>query len=292
MDGVPPYVLWREVIRDYLQVCTPEQLQSAVGYYPGEISKIVPEIKQKLASYSESPPLSPEMERDRLFEAVSQFVENVSKAAPLVVVLDDLQWCDQSSLLLLHYLARGVYRDSLLLLGAYRDVEVEEKHPLFPVLTDLNRERLLQSARLKRLSLDEVSDMIKRILWQDDVPREFCKLVYEKTRGNPFFVEEVMQSLKEEGIIYPYGVEYRFKQVSEIEFPETVRSVLQARLGRLDDETQQALTMASFIGNDFTFEALRSVTGFEESKLLEIIERMMEKKLLKCRVVLGEDTCA
>jgi tetratricopeptide (TPR) repeat protein/KaiC/GvpD/RAD55 family RecA-like ATPase len=291
MDGVPPYVLWKEVIRDYLQVCTPEQLQSAVGYYPGEIYKIVPEIKQKLADFSESPPLSPELERDRLFEAVSQFVENISKTVPLVVVLDDLQWADPSSLLLLHYLARGVYRDSLVILGAYRDIEVEEKHPLFPVLTDLKRTQLLQSAKLKRLSLDEVSEMIKRILWQDDVPREFCKLVYEKTRGNPFFVEEVMQSLKEEGIVYPYGVEYRFKAVSEIEFPETVRSVLQARIGRLDDETQQALTMASFIGNDFTLEALQRVTGFEESKLLEIIERMMEKKLLKCRVVRGEDTC-
>ena len=292
IESVPPYVLWREVIRDYLQVCTPEQLQSAVGYYPSEIYKIVPEIKQKLAAFPESPPLSPEMERERLFEAVSQFVENISKTAPLVVVLDDLQWCDQSSLLLLHYLARGVYRDSILLLGAYRDIEVEEKHPLFPVLTDLKRAQLLQSVRLKRFSLDEVSEMIKRILWQDEVPREFCKLVYEKTRGNPFFVEEVMQSLKEEGIIYPYGVEYRFKEISEIEFPETVRSVLQARLGRLDDESQQVLTLASFIGNDFTFEALRCVTGLEESRLLEVLERMMEKRLLKCRVVRGEDTCA
>ena len=288
----PPYVLWKEVIRDYLQVCTPEQLQKAVGYYPGEICKIIPEIKQKLAAFSESPPLSPEFERDRLFEAVSQFVANVSKAAPLIVVLDDLQWCDKSSLLLLHYLVRGVYRDSLLLLGAYRDAEVEEKHPLFTVLTELNRERLLQSARLKRLSMDEVSEMIKRILWQDDVPREFCKLVYEKTRGNPFFVEEVMHSLLEEGIIYPYGVEYRFKEISKIEFPATVKSVLQARLGRLDDETQQVLTMASFIGNDFTFEALRSVTGLEGSRLLEIVERMIEKRLLKCRVVRGEDICS
>ncbi len=63
MGSVPPYVLWKEVIRDYMQVCTPEQLQSAVGYYPGEIYKIVPEIKQKLAAFSESPPLSPDLER-------------------------------------------------------------------------------------------------------------------------------------------------------------------------------------------------------------------------------------
>jgi predicted ATPase/KaiC/GvpD/RAD55 family RecA-like ATPase len=176
-------------------------------------------------------------------------------------------------------------------MGAYRDVEVEEKHPLFPVLTDLKRAQLLQSARLKRFSMDEVTEMIKRLLFQDDVPQEFCELVFQKTQGNPFFVEEVVQSLKEEEVIYPYGVEYRFKEISEIEFPATVRSVLQARLGRFDDETRKALTMASFIGNDFTLEALRIVTGLEESKLLEIMEKMMEKKLLKFSVVRGEDTC-
>ena len=115
IESVSPYVLWKEVIRDYLQLCTPEQLQSAVGYYPGEICKLVPEIKQKLTDFTESPPLSAELERDRLFEAVSQFITNISKTAPLLVVLDDLQWCDTSSLLLLHYLGRGVYRDKLLL---------------------------------------------------------------------------------------------------------------------------------------------------------------------------------
>jgi len=181
MDGVPPYVLWEEVIKDYLEVCTPEQLFRVIGSYPIEVSKLVPELKQKLRTFPQSFPLSPEHSRDRLFEAVSQFVTNISREAPLLVILDDLQWTDKSSLLLMHYLARGVYRESLLLLGAYRDTYVDDHHPLSPVLTELNRERLLQSVPLKRMSLDDVSEMIKRILEQDDVPKEFCKLVYEKT---------------------------------------------------------------------------------------------------------------
>jgi predicted ATPase/KaiC/GvpD/RAD55 family RecA-like ATPase len=292
MNGVPPYSPWKGVIRDYLQKSTPEQLQRAVGYYPGEIYKIVPEIRQKLITFSESPPLSPEMEHDRLFEAVSQFVENISKETPLVVVFDDLQWADSSSLLLLHYLARGVYRENLLILGAYRDTEVEEKHPLSPVLTELNRARLLQSVQLKRISSDEVTEMIKQILGQNDVPREFCELIYEKTNGNPFFVEEVIASLKEEGVIIREESKYRIREVSEIRFPKTVRDVLKARLERLDDEYQNVLTLASFIGNDFTFEALRAVTGFEESKLLEIIEKMLKTGLLKCRAARGEDMCS
>jgi len=291
MDGVPPYVLWSEVIKDYLQVCTPEQLYKVIGYYPGEVCKLVPEIKQKLGVIPQSLPISPEHERDRLFEAVSQFITNISKEAPLLVVLDDLQWTDQSSLLLLHYLARGVYREQLLLLGAYRDTDIDERHPLFPVLTELNRERLLQSAQLKRMSFDEVSEMIKRLLEQDDVPREFCELVYEKTRGNPFFVEEVIKSLKEEGVIYREENKYKIKEVSKIEFPKTVKGVVKARISRLDEECQNVSTLASFIGNDFTFEALCGVTGVEESKLLEIIEKILKTGLFKHRVIHGEDVC-
>jgi len=292
IGSIPPYVLWREVIRDYLQICTPEQLQSIVIAYPSEICKIVPELKQKLKEIPESPPLSPEQEHDRLFEAVSQFIENISRIMPLVVLLDDLQWCDLSSLQLLHYLARGIYRDSILLLGAYRDTDVDETHPLFPLLSDLKRSQQLQSIRLNRLSLDEVSGMIKEILIQDEIPREFCNLIFEKTRGNPYFVEEVMLSLKESGVIYPYGPEYRFKQVSEIEFPDTVKSTIQSRLTRLDNETKQVLTLASFIGNDFNIDALQKVTGLEEEKLLDLMEKMTDKKLLKCRVVRGTDTCS
>jgi len=291
MDGVPPYVLWNEVIRDYLQVCTPEQLYKVIGYYPGEVCKLVPEVKQKLGTIPQSLPISPEHERDRLFEAVSQFITNISKEAPLLVVLDDLQWTDQSSLLLLHYLARGVYREQLLLLGAYRDTDIDERHPLFPVLTELNRERLLQSAQLKRMSFDEVSEMIKRMLEQDDVPREFCELVYEKTRGNPFFVEEVIKSLKEEEVIYREENKYKIKEVSKIEFPKTVKGVVKARISRLDEECQNVLTLASFVGNDFTFEALCGVTGVEESKLLEIIEKILKTGLFKHRVIRGEDVC-
>jgi predicted ATPase len=289
MDGVPPYVLWKEVIKDYLEACAPEQLYRVVGFYPGEVSKLVPEIKQKLGAFPESLSISPEHERDRLFEAVSQFVTNVSKEAPLIVVLDDLQWTDQSSLLLLHYLARGVYRAPLLLFGAYRDTDVDEIHPLQAVLTELNRERLLRSVPLKRMSFDDVLEMIKRLLEQDDVPREFCELVFEKTRGNPFFVEEVIKSLKEEGVIYREADKWRIKEVSKIEFPKTVKSVIKARISRLDDECQSVLTLASFVGNDFSFEALCGVTGFKEDKVLDLMDKMLKTGLVKERVIRGED---
>jgi len=289
MTGIPPYNLWSEVIRDYLQASTAEQLYRVIGFYPSEVSKLVPDLRQRLGAFPQSLPLDPEHERDRLFEAVSQFITNVSKEAPLLVVLDDLQWTDQSSLLLMHYLARGLSRERLLLVGAYRDNEVDEKHPLWAVLAELNRARLLQAVSLKRMSLNDVSEMIKQILEQDDVPKEFCQLVYRKTDGNPFYVEEVIKSLTEEGLIYLEENHWKVKEISTIEFPETVRGVVKARIGRLDDECRNLLTMASFVGYDFTFEALRAVTGLEENKLVELLERMLKTGQIKERVIRGED---
>ncbi len=290
--GVPPYVLWSEIIRDYLENCNLEQLHRVIGFYPAEVARLVPEISQKLRTAPQFFPISPEHEQNRLFEAVSQFIANISLETPLLVILDDLQWTDSTSLLLLHYLARGVDKESLLLLGVYRSTDIDSKHPLTPVLTELNRERLPQSVSLKRMSLSETSEMIKQLLRQDDIPEEFCSLVYERTRGNPFFAEEVLQSLKEEEIIYREKDKWAIKEVTKIEFPETVKSVVKARIDRLDDECQSVLTMASFIGNDVSWGALCGVTGIEENKMIEIIDKILKTGLLKHRVIRGEDTCS
>jgi len=292
MDGVPPFILWKEVIKDYLETCTSEQLYRVIGYYPAEVAKLVPELGQKLRTISQSFPISPEQEQNRLFEAVSQFITNISQETPLLVILDDLQWTDPSSLLLLHYLARGAQKTSLLILGAYRSTDIDDKHPLTPVLAELNRERLPQEIQLKRMSLSDISEMIKNILEQEDVPEEFCKIVYDKTRGNPFFAEEVVKSLKEEGDIYLEEGKWKFKEISSIEFPKSVKNIIKARFSRLEDEYQNVLTFASFVGNDFTLEAMCALTGIEEDKLLEIMDRLIKTGFVKHTVIRGEDICS
>jgi tetratricopeptide (TPR) repeat protein len=292
MDGVPPYILWKEIIKDYLETCTLDQLDKVIGFYPAEVAKLVPELSQKLRTIPQSFQISPEQEQNRLFEAVSQFITNISKEAPLLVFLDDLQWTDPSSLLLLHYLARGVQKAPLLILGAYRSTDIDDKHPLTPVLAELNRERLPQEIQLKRMSFSDVSEMIKNILEQEDVPEEFCKLVYDKTRGNPFFAEETVKSLKEEGAIYLEEGKWKFKEVSAIELPKSVKNIVKARFSRLDDEYQSVLTFASFVGNDFTLEAMCALTGIEENKLLEIMDGLLKTGFIKHTVIRGEDICS
>ncbi len=285
----PPYVIWTEIIRDYLQNCTPEQLHHVVGYYPGEIFKLVPEIKRKLIVFSESPSLSPDMERERLFEAVSQFIINIAKQTPLLAILDDLHWADPSSLSLLQYVTRGIGREKLLFVGAYRDSEVKEEHPLTASVMELNRTRLLQSIPLRRFSQDEVAETIEQQLGCLDVPVAFRELVYRKTGGNPFFIEEVIKSLKEENVITLEENALKIKDVSEIALPESVKDVLKTRLKRLSDDCLEVIKSASFIGNEFTFEELLALTQIDEGKLLEMVEKMLKAGLLKCGTIRGKD---
>ena len=174
-------------------------------------------------------------------------------------------------------------------MGEYRDTDVDERHPLFPVLSELNRERIPRPIHLKRMSIDDIAEMIKQLLGQKDVPRNFCELVYEKTRGNPFFTEEVVKALKEQDIIYREKGEWRIKELSSIKFPPTVKSVIEYRIGRLDEECQNVLTLASFIGKDFTFEALRKITNIEEDRLLDIMEKLLDTGLIEEKLIRGEE---
>jgi predicted ATPase len=95
-SGVPPYSLWKQIIRDYFSDINLNQFRKSLGDYQAEVCKLVPEIKNKLGRISESVMMSPELEKDRLNEAVSQFIVNISENRPIIIILDDLQWADSS----------------------------------------------------------------------------------------------------------------------------------------------------------------------------------------------------
>lgn len=137
---VPPYILWKQVIKDYLEPRTQSQLSWIIPFCSSEIFELVPELSRKLGVIPHFYDLKQKEGQDRLFNAVSQLITEISRVTPLLVVLDDLQWADKSSLQLVHHLARDIQKEPLLLLGEYRDTDVDAEHPLFPVLSELNRD--------------------------------------------------------------------------------------------------------------------------------------------------------
>jgi predicted ATPase len=100
-EGAPPYWPWVQPLRSYIQQAAPEQLRAEMGPGAADIAEIVPEVRGKLPDLKPPPALEPEQARFRLFDSITTFLRNVAHPQPLVLVLDDLQWADQPSLLLL-----------------------------------------------------------------------------------------------------------------------------------------------------------------------------------------------
>ena len=124
--------------------------------------KLVPEIRKRVPDLPPSQAADPKEERVRLFDGVASFLVNASKANPIVLHLDDLHWADKPSLLLQH-LARRIKGSRLIVIGTYRDVELDRGHPLSTVIGELRRERLYQRVLLRGLSESEVKELIEAI---------------------------------------------------------------------------------------------------------------------------------
>jgi class 3 adenylate cyclase/tetratricopeptide (TPR) repeat protein len=205
-------------------------------------------------------------DQQRLFRAISGFLQALAEEAPVALLLDDLHWADPSSLELLQHVARQTRADRVLLLGTYRDVEVGRQHPLEGALHDLLREGLLTRIDVGRLAQNDTAALIATTMGEENVSEEFAGLIYGHTEGNPFFVQQVMHALVERGDIYREGDRWERRTIEEIEVPESVRSVIGRRLSRLAEETQALLREASVLGQTFNFDELKLVTmrGEEE----------------------------
>src|SRR5262249_22674218 len=146
------------------------------------------------------PPSDPEHERWRLFQSISDFLRSASRDQPLVLVLEDLHDADRGTLELLLHLSRNLHDARLLLLGTYRDVEVDRTHPLSGTLAELRRSSHFLRLPLQGLTAAEVQHMLASIS-QQDVPWRLAELVHRRTEGNPLFVQELLRFLIEQGLV-------------------------------------------------------------------------------------------
>jgi predicted ATPase len=232
----------------------------------------------------ESPPVREgEDVRLRIWYAVGGFLAALAAEAPLAVVLDDLHWADSASLELLLHLARRVHGDRILLVGTYRDVEVNRQHPLEAALIELVRERLVEEISLHGLSPAGTAALIGARLGLDGVPAALRDLLQARTEGNPFFIEEVLKTLVEQEIISPSEADWDRKAISEIDVPRSIRSVVGQRVGRLAPAAQEVLRAASVLGQEWDLELLLRAADMDQETVLRHVEAALEARLLEER---------
>jgi tetratricopeptide (TPR) repeat protein len=195
-------------------------------------------------------------EQLRLFRAVTGFLQAIAAEVPLALLLDDLHWADGASLDLLQHLARNTHGNRILVLGTYRDVDVSADHPLEAALRDLGREQLLERVPVRRLGEDGTAALIAEIVGEIQAGTEFANLLHRRTDGNPYFTQQVLRVLIDNGSVYRQDGHWERRAVEEIDVPESVRSVIGQRVSRLSEDTQEILREASVLGQSFNFDDL------------------------------------
>src|SRR5262249_50764078 len=283
-ESASPYSSFVEVIREYVST-RPDDALKEMGDSASNLAKLVPEIRRRIPDLPSTAAADPNGERMRLFDGVTSFLVNASKANPIMLQLDDLHWADKPSLLLLHHLARRFKDSRLLVVGTYRDVELDRRHPLSALLAELRRELLYERVLLRGLSESEVKELIEAI-WQQQVAGGSCdafvRAVLRETEGNPFFIEEVLRHLEESGGLYRREGRWVTdpRSIAEMGVPEDVRTVIGRRLGRLSETTNRALAAAALLGPEFEFELLAPMSGLSEDEVVQAVEGALANRMV------------
>ena len=187
-EGAPPYWPWVQALRGYVRGREPDRLRSELGSAGPEVAKVVSEIRERLPDLPQPTPGDPAEERFRLFDAVGSFLRNASAAQPLVIVLDNIHFADQPTVLLMQFLMQEVGEARLLMVATYRDVELGRRHPVAEVLADLTQERRFRRLPMQGLSRDEVGRMMEALHGHRDIDRPIGRRIrghrgYAAVRG-------------------------------------------------------------------------------------------------------------
>jgi class 3 adenylate cyclase/tetratricopeptide (TPR) repeat protein len=285
-----PYSHWADAVREFLRTAPPQQVYKMCGTYAAEIARLVPEISEVIGPAIPGLALEPEQVRFRFFQGIAQFFENLSMEAPLLLFFDELQWADPASLRLLQQAAPRLSSRRLLLLAAYTDSEVDRTGPFQDVLHALHRDHLLTRVRLARLDRSATEALVMGLLSGERPSNALVTSLYELTSGNPFYVEEVLRSLVEEGTVYRTAAgRWDRKSAGEVELPTSIREIVERRLRRLNGEDQRLLSVAAVLGTEFRPGLLAAVAGVPEDALVEPLERMLGAQVIKERSPTGVD---
>jgi tetratricopeptide (TPR) repeat protein len=224
--------------------------------------------------------------KNRMFETVLRMIIGISKKQPLIIFIDDVHWADESSLHLLHYLARNIKKQPILIVCAYRTEEVDvtsgKVDPLQEFITRLGTENLFSKIELRRLDQNQTMEIVGNFLDVQHVPKDFADLIYKETEGNPFFIKEVLKTLIQDGSLEIVNDRLEL-QISpdEIVIPMSIKELINLRLQRLDDDSVDLLEYASVIGNEFHFDLMSNIVDIPESKLINILSKLTEAKIIE-----------
>jgi class 3 adenylate cyclase/tetratricopeptide (TPR) repeat protein/ribosomal protein L40E len=222
---------------------------------------------------------APEQIRHQTMTQLRDFFRAIAEKQPLMLILEDLHWADDLSLDLISYLIDELSHTQLMILCVYRP---EKEHKVWKLSDQARRKSLdrYTEIMLKQLSSHESRLLVESLLTIENLPESVKGMILTKSEGNPFFIEEVIRSLIEQGLVYREDDRWKARaEIADIHVPDTIQSVLLARVDRLQAEAKHVLQCASVIGRLFKYRLLEHLTR-QEAELDRYISEFEERELI------------
>jgi len=203
----------------------------------------------------------PDLERYRMFQSVSELLERTAADTPVLLVLDDMQWADHSTLALLAHFLRAAPAVSVLVVATVRTTELSSADAFIAMVTDLARNGRVASRDVGGLALVDV-DLLVADLLSMPAQHDFGVAIRERTGGNPFFVTALLRHLDESGSA----------NLDQLDLPETVRAVIDRRVAHLDPAAREILEVAAVVGTEFDSRLVETVTESNRSAFARLLD--------------------
>jgi len=257
-------------LREAIDALLPGQGDETAPFLAQAMGLAVPAAEEERIRF-----LQPPMLRALVFQSVAAWLEALAQSRPTVLYLDDVHWADPTSLELLHALMPLTERAPLLLLLALRPRPQDTSWQLYEAAARDYGHRFTP-VRLQPLAEADSRALVRNLLAIEDLPESVRQLILDKSEGNPFFLEEVIRSLLDAGLVVRQGDHWRAtREIISLRVPDTLVGVITARLDRLDDASRQTAQAAAVVGREFTHAVLAEIAGqgaaLEES--LAILQR-------------------
>ncbi len=245
-----------------------------------EVARILPELLAATPDLPPAEPLTESWQRRRFFEALARAV--LAAPPPMVLLIDDLQWCDRDTLEWLHYLLRFDQEAQMLLLGTMRIEEVGPAHPLEALLLDLRRTGLLTEILLGPLDAEETTALAEHVTVQSLEATQAAHL-YRETEGNPLFVIESVRAGHIFGDMYSASptLAPESPPASPETLPPKVHAILTARLAQCSPPARELAHLAAIVGRAFTFDVLAEASDRDEDTLIRSLDELWQRRIVR-----------